>query len=216
MLNGTDPIIIFQLGKLPAAAQKILAAKTPLVASALADFALVPIPLYLSEDLTGVYVDTQTKTIDIDTQMESLTTGFDPLMSQKAISAITRVNLVANRDSIGIMLLGAVADQVVKKVTSFEYAISYLSGAVTILNGLLHSFVIDEEASTTQVKITIEISIGNVKKGELPQTPKDPEAANLSSGAAGPTKNLTPPLGGPSKLVPTKAPVSIKPTNTLG
>ncbi len=42
-------------------------------------------------------------------------------------------------------------------VTSREYAISYLHGAITVFEGLLHTFAITQDPGTDKYNITLEL-----------------------------------------------------------
>lgn len=66
MLNGIDPIIIFQLYKrLPSTEQTL--SKIPITANTGKKVTFAVIPIYLSAEITGIYIDSESKNIDIDT-----------------------------------------------------------------------------------------------------------------------------------------------------
>jgi hypothetical protein len=163
MLNGIDPIIIFNFYKLDLAAQEAVA-KIPIVSDIVNKIGLPVIPIYLSESLTGLYVDTEEKHIDIETSTDTLSNGDTPKVNQKGINSVVRVNLIASRDSVGVTLLAALADKVFEKVTSKEYSITYLNGAVTIFGGLLHSFQINQNSENDLYSVTLEITKGSAVK----------------------------------------------------
>jgi hypothetical protein len=78
MLNGLDPILIFQFKKLLPDLLDLgtTKPKIPVVASeGVSTFPLPFIPIYLSEKLTGLYIDTENKSIEIDSQAETLSNG---------------------------------------------------------------------------------------------------------------------------------------------
>lgn len=183
MLNGIDPILIFSFfKKVPATPSLASTGLIPVVSQTISRFALPPIPIYLSETLTGIYIDSETKNIDIDTSVEALTNGDPPLFNQKPISTLVTVKMKANKDSLGLTLLSAMADLIVPKVTSQEYAITYLHGATTIFNGLLHTFAIEQSSDTDLYEITMELSQGNVKKQTAVDVSPTPGAATLADG----------------------------------
>jgi hypothetical protein len=155
MLNGLDPIILFNFKKL--ADFLSVTTKIPLVANREITISLPAIPIYLSEKLTGIYIDTEDKNIDIDTTIDSLSDGSTPNVTQRTVSSTVKINLLASRDSIGVALFSALADLVFPKVTSKEYSITYLHGPVTVFEGLLHSFSIAQEANSDLYKIAIEL-----------------------------------------------------------
>lgn len=115
------------------------------------------IPIYLSESLTGIFIDTESKSIEIDTSTDTLSDGSTPATNQRGIQSTVKIEMVASKDSIGVALFAAMADLVFPKVTSKEYSISYLHGAVTVFAGLLHSFSISQDGGTTLSKISIEL-----------------------------------------------------------
>ncbi len=163
MLNGVDPIIIFNFKKKLASSSTLVGPvqpKIPLVAAAdsITDLIDLPvIPIYLSERLTGIYIDTESKTIDVDSQTDTLTSGGTPQVNQKALASTIKIEMVARSSSIGLSLLSAMSDLILPKVTSKEYSITYLHGAVTVFAGLLHSFAITQEAGTDLYKVSIEL-----------------------------------------------------------
>lgn len=172
MLNGIDPIIIFQFS---VATPQISAqlAKIPLVRDIPTLIDQPPIPLYLSENLTGVFVDAQSKTIDARTDMET-PTGKDEngenkiQVTQKGIASVVSVDLKANKNSIGLTLLGALSDLILEKMSSKEYYITYLNGSATIFRGVLHSLSFSEDSDSDLVRIRMELSRGDTKN--LPST----------------------------------------------
>lgn len=161
MLGGLDPIIIFEFykkidltppgadGKIPVAAQKVLQFVP-----------LPPIPIYLSEELTGLFIQKETKSIDIGTDTETFLNGDTPDIIQKGIQSGVKVTLLAKKDSIAMMILSAVIDQIYDKVTSKEYLITYLHGATTIFRGVMHNFSADQSADNDLLEINFELSRG--------------------------------------------------------
>lgn len=171
MLNGLDPILIFSFYK----ATPTIANSLPLASDlGLNRLALPPVPVYLSENATGIFIDSEDKNLDIQTNVETLKTGEKPWITQKGIGNVTTIVMEANKNSLGVTLLSAMADLIFGKLTSQEYAITYLHGAVTIFGGLLHNFQTSQTADTDKLKITIElirdsgITVGGF---EVPATP---------------------------------------------
>ncbi len=204
MLNGIDPIIIFSFFKnIPG-----IAPGSAIPISQYVDrLALPPIPIYLSERLTGLYVDSEDKNIDIETTTDTLALAGTPSTNQKAINSVLRVNLLANKDSIGLMILSSLADLILPVVTSKEYSIIYLHGATTIFGGLLHSFSVHQDANSTLMQVSIEI-VNTSKKTAVPSVEKPPNAASLAD--AGPT-NV--PLKSGTGSTPTQVPAGSPPVS---
>lgn len=156
MLNGIDPIILFNFKKLtPGLAESI--SKIPVIASIVSVIDLPVIPIYLSERLTGIYIDSESKNIEIDTSVDTLSDGSKPETNQRGIQSTVRIEMVASRDSIGVSLFAALSDLIFPKVTSKEYSITYLHGSVTVFAGLLHSFSINQNAGNDLYNITLEL-----------------------------------------------------------
>ncbi len=155
MLNGIDPIIIFNFKKIPPGLATI--AKIPVIASIVEAIDLPAIPIYLSENLTGIFIDSEDKNIDIDTTTNTLSDGSTPDISQRGISSTVTVIMKATKDSIGATLFSAMAELVFPKLTSKEYSITYLHGAVTVFAGLLHSFAVTANANDNLLNITFSL-----------------------------------------------------------
>lgn len=190
MLNGIDPIIMFQLYKiLPPTAATL--ASVPLTSQAKQRATYAIIPIYLSESISGLYIDTESKSIDVDTNMESLTSGSAALINQKILSSITTVNMVGVRNSLGLTMLLSLAELLIDKVTSGEYELTYMHNSVNVFGGLIHSFSHDNDANSELIKIKLEISRGRPKTKSV-VVMEDPTAGRLGSTGA------TPPAGAPT------------------
>lgn len=163
MLNGIAPIIIFQFKKLVPKETSTPVVGPPFVSEEKVFVPLPPIPIYLDEELTGVIITDESKNIDAQTDVETKTDGTNPDVNQRGISSVTRINMVAKKSSLGVTLLSAMSDLLFDKMTSQEYSVTYLNGAVTIFNGLIHSFSISQVADNDKYDIQIEIARGPVK-----------------------------------------------------
>ncbi len=201
MLNGIDPILIFNF-KLVTEDALAVASSIPIFKDA-TTVDLPPIPIYLSGTLTGLYIDSEDKNIEIETSVETLTSGEDPEVVQKAINSTVRIQMIASKESIGMTLLSAVMDLIVPKVTSQEYSITYLNGAVTVFGGLLHSFSINQNSQDDRYNITLELT--KTKANKTKEKPKItevepvPENITLDGGVTAPTETLkTTPAQGPT------------------
>lgn len=184
MLNGIDPIIIFQFKKKDDTAaanfQKLFKIPVAKVEERYIDFP--PIPIYLSERLTGLYIEGEDKNIDIETSAETVEDGGLPIFYQRGLNSSVKVNLVGKRGSIGLGLIAAAADLIFEKVTSKEYSVTYLHGAITVFNGLINSFSINFNPGTDLYNIGLELTSSTVKTSptQLVATlPKNPGAIPL-------------------------------------
>lgn len=182
MLNGIDPIIIFNFKKLvPAAGGDI-----PLVAEIKNLISLPVIPLYLSEKLTGIFIDAESKTVDVATSTDGSSTGGEPKVSQKPIASTVKVSMIAKRGSIGIALFSVLVDLVFNKVASKEYSITYMHGAVTVFGGLLHSFSITQSRDNDLYEINLElINPSDVITQATPSPPTVPRFTGVRANALG-------------------------------
>lgn len=167
MLNGIDPIIIFQFSKATPEVSQALA-KIPLVSEIPTFVDFPPIPIYLSEQLTGLFIDSETKSIDAQTDTETKTDGSAPNIQQKGINATLKIEIIASKDSLGLSLLAAMSEILYEKLTSKEYAVTYMHGAITIFRGLVHSFSISQIANEDKYSISLELSRGAVKSPTKP------------------------------------------------
>lgn len=210
MLNGLDPIIIFQLYKLvpPAAtAAPPASAKTtvrPVTAETKNRTTFAIIPIYLSEQLTGLQIDQEAKNIDIDTTQDSLANGEAPIVNQKALGSITTINMTAKKGSVGLTILLALSEMIVGKVTSQEYEITYMNGAVTVFGGLIHGFSYDQGGGTDLYKIKLDLSRGNPKPKGSVVVNEDPNAVRLGSAGSVPppgAPTVTPPPNGGNSVI---------------
>lgn len=173
MLKGIDPVIIFQFAKLaPSLGDTV--SKIPVVSKIPTLIDMPPIPIYLSQQLTGLHIDTEDKNVDIQTTTETTTDGSSPQVDQKGIGSTVAINILARKDSVGLSLLSAMIDQIFDKVTSKEYAITYIHGATTIFRGLLHSYAANQNADNELLTIKIEITKGEAQPTKAAPIPKVP------------------------------------------
>lgn len=157
MLNGVAPIFLFNFFKLTESAQASIN-KIPVVATIVNAIGLPPIPLYLDEKLTGIYVDSESKNIDLETDMEASKDGKATSVRQRPVNSSVSIEMLANKDSLGLTILSAMMDVILPRVTSREYSISYLHGAVTVFNGQLNSFAINQNADNDLYRISINLT----------------------------------------------------------
>lgn len=203
MLNGIDPIILIQLyKKIPSTDEKYAA--VPLTDRPKHRATLAIIPIYLSEKITGLYIDSEDKKIDIDTTITSLSSGDGAQVNQKAIGSVVTVNMKAKSNSVGLTILLAAMDMIIDKVTSQEYEITYMHGPVTVFGGLLHGFSFDQGNNDDLYRIKLELSRGN-KKSKSIEVKEDPTA--VRAGTVGETPAIGSPTV-PSSPAPSKSIIS--------
>lgn len=156
MLGGIAPVIIFNLFKKTPDVESTLS-KIPLVSDFANFTTLPPIPLYLDEGLTGIFISNESKNVDIDTSTETNTKGTDPDTNQKGLGNIVTIDMFANNGSVGLTLLSAFIDSIYPLVTSKEYSITYIHGAITVFNGLLHQFSIQQSDQDDLYRVQLQL-----------------------------------------------------------
>lgn len=157
MLNGIAPIIIFNFKKLaPSLLESINS--IPLLAENKLSIPLIPIPIYLDEKLTGIYIDSESKNIDIETKAQTLPDGKAPKAIQRGLNSVITVNMIASADSVGLSVLMAMSDLIFQKVTSQEYSVTYIHKAVTVFGGLLEGFSAVQNSNNNLYNISLQIS----------------------------------------------------------
>lgn len=160
MLNGIAPIIIFNFKKV---IQQVNTSSVPLVSNLTETIPLVPIPIYLDERLTGIYIDRQGKNIDIKTDPETTPDGKANKPVQTPVNSVVSVQMLASTTSVGLNVLIALCDLVFPKLTSQEYSITYINGPMTVFNGLLEAFSVENDSDNTLFRINLQISNAGAK-----------------------------------------------------
>lgn len=190
MLNGIAPIIIFNLKKLlPSLVDAVN--RVPLLAENEIVIPLIPIPVYLKEELTGLYIQSENKSIDIETLPQTLPDGSKPKVEQRGINSVVTINMVGKTNSIGLSILLAMSDLIFNKVTSQEYSITYINKAVTVFGGLLESFSFSQRPDTDLYDITLQLSkvsggstVEKAATSTLTPIESAPDAASLETAMA--------------------------------
>ncbi len=175
MLNGLAPLLVIVIKQNPPET-----AFGPPVPEGLLDLIGIPIPIYLSEKLTGIYVDMETRSIDMTTKVEASTSKNlltqqvePPQITQQILDTQVTINLLASRDSILLMALLAIMEFIIPRAVSREYAIHYLNGPTAIFGGLLHRFATTVDPNTDLIRMELILSTA----GKEAPSPKAPIAA---------------------------------------
>lgn len=191
MLNGIDPLLVIVLKSRPP--EDILG--PPIAASnTIAGFdarfgaLTIPIPIYLSERLTGIYVDSETRSIDVVTKVEPITDQDEltrqtkpPIVTQTAIDTQVTVSLIARSDSILLTALIALMEVTISRLASREYAIHYLNGPTALFGGLLHRFSTSVSPNEDLIRIEMTLSTA-AKESPTPKTTVVPVAKGDPAG----------------------------------
>lgn len=184
MLNGVAPIFIFTFPVVPPTIANALSS-VPYVGNFLEDVGL-PIPIYLDEQFTNIAVDSETKNIDIDTEVKANTDpNKKPIVKQNAIDSTVTVNLVAVKDSLLLTILLAMSDLIFTRAASQAYTVTYLNGPITVFNGTLKSFTTSANADSTKLDVSIVLSKANYRAPTVQATL--PSVSNSGTNTARPT-----------------------------
>lgn len=165
-LNGIAPLLVFEFIYSPPVFSGIGPAERPNPALQWlqTNLGAIPIPIVLSEKITGLYVDSESTNIDIETDIrprydKDPVTGLTrpPDMNQRGVSSVVNINLLASKDAILLSVLIALADQILAKTVSQEYKLSYFNGPIAIFRGLLHGFSTQVDSNDDLIRITLQI-----------------------------------------------------------
>lgn len=165
MLNGIAPVLIFNFPKKKDNSVASLFAGIPLIGEDLGAALTggLPIPLYLHEQTTGILVKSETKALQIETEIKAKSDGKKPKSDQRAVDSTVTINLVGQKDSLVLTTLIALNDRIFQKVISKEYNVSYLNGPTVVFNGLLNGFTSMAGEDDDLLHITMTISKGNLE-----------------------------------------------------
>lgn len=172
MLNGVAPLLMFNfpIGG-PALPSNVLAG-LPQIDKAIPVFG-IPIPIYLDEKLTGIVISNESKNVDFATTMQPIHgpgptfAPLPPVVDQSALSSMVTVEMEANKNSLILSTLLALADIAFSRVANTRYSISYFNGPTVIIGGLLHGFAQEAHADTELLKLTLQIEKKNLNGGVL-------------------------------------------------
>lgn len=168
----------------------------------------MPIPIYLDEKLTGLYIDAEEKSIDIDNDVIAANKGGAKVF-QNPLESMVTINLLGKKDSVALMVLLAMNDLIFSKL-KYGYGISYFNGPTAIFNGLLKTFATHASTNDDLIRITMQISKA---RGNNTVTALNAGQNTTTLGAQGGTVQSTVPGGvnGGNITVPKTPPVSIGP-----
>ena len=171
---NADPVLIFYFN--PTAENAAAGKSTPFI------------PVYLSEKLTGLYVDTERRRLAISTdnvvavKTDKITQKkeYGKLeVQQKGETQAVEVSLLGNRDSIGLNLLLPLLQTIYDKVIAVEdYRIAYFHKNVLIFNARLSTLDIHESSENTLVGIDIGLEVSQLQEKETEQEDIVKSAAN--------------------------------------
>lgn len=179
VLNGLDPVLIFQFKTLISGVSDNIK-NIPIVSDIPTLVEEPPIPIYLSENLTGLFIDSEDKNLDIETDIEeSSDSTKEPLVTQKGVTTSVSINIQANKNSIGLNLLNSLIDQAFLKLRNNLYTISYLNGSTTVFRGRIQSYRVNQNADSELVNIQLILNKGKPRPQGSPTNPFVTREENL-------------------------------------
>lgn len=182
MLGGIDPILVFTFASINANATANSAiSAVPLIGDAILENLGVPIPLYLSEKLTGISVDTESIDITVDSNVQLNKVNNEAIVDQKGLNSILTVNMISTKSSLVLAALVAFTDVIFSRLVSKSAKISYIHGSTIVLNALLHSFTMRQREGSDLVDVVLQLEKSNI----TPVTPgKDINAPSIGKKVA--------------------------------
>lgn len=161
MLNGIAPIMIFDFAQSATLDLGVTFAKIPVLKN-IPTFPLPSIPIYLDENLTGLYIDSTSKSVDVNTENDYNPVDKNPIVIQKGINSLITINMKATQNGIGMILLTLLCDKIFSSLLDGKYSITYLHNSVTLFGGLLHSFSTVQNTENDLFNISMQLSKGRV------------------------------------------------------
>lgn len=169
MLNGIAPILIFAFPPILGVDLSKILGGIPLIGDSLSNTG-IPIPIYLDEGLTGIFIESESHSIDIDTDITpkyvTNTAGITTtsLVNQTGLNNLVTINMLASRDSLLLTVLLSLTDMIFSRVTSGKYQIHYINKGTVVFGALLHSFQTSQTSDDTLLKITMQLQKNNQAK----------------------------------------------------
>jgi hypothetical protein len=137
----------------------------------------VPIPIYLKEELTGIYVQSESRGIDVTTRVDPVSTKSPidgevepPVVSQTSRDSQLSIELVAKKTSILLVALIALMEMIVDRLVTQEYSIHYLNGPTAVFGVRLHRFATSTSNNDDLVHMELVLSTA-AKESPTPKTP---------------------------------------------
>lgn len=158
MLGGDVPLIIFHFYTPNALA---FASKLPIVSAETVDTVGFPVPIYLSEGVTGIFVDTESKSLDVETSVQARADGKKPIVDQRIANSALNVRLFARSDSTLINVLRSISGMALALVAAKGCKVSYFNGPVVIIKGLLEGLVESTNKDNNEIEFDLKISDAN-------------------------------------------------------
>ncbi len=141
----------------------------------LGDFG-TPIPIYLSEELTGLYVDSEKKGLSISTENivevdETTKTRSGLKVQQKGETQTTDISIGGRRDCVGLNLLLPMLQTIYDRVLATkDYRLAYFHNNVLIFDARLANLSINQnrENNLVTIELSLEVAPTQEKTTEEP------------------------------------------------
>ncbi len=187
MLNGIDPILIFNISRNVPFLKSFTDKKIPVATQLLEKIDLPVVPVYLSRELTGICIESESKSLEIETSIETTQDASGnadkPFINQRGLNNTVKVEMTAEERSIGLTLLASLSDFIFPLITAKEVTLTYLHGPITVFAGLLHSFNITQNPGTTLRTITLELVRQGIDKPKQVPSIENKVITNIASAA---------------------------------
>lgn len=183
MLGGIAPLLIITLKKAPGPEDPLLPFLRQEIGGETVDLAVIP--LYLSRELSGLIVESESKTIDIRTDTDTQVTDNPPEAMQRGVNSVISISILATKDAPGINVLMALSDKMFEWVTNptRPYSVTWLNGAFTLFEGLFDSFTVNQSTEDPSVyKITLQLS--NASAGKKKKKEGKPGLGKVATGGS--------------------------------
>lgn len=160
MLNGVAPLLVFTFSPIPTNPLFNALTGVPVVSDIISAIG-VPIPLYFDEQVTGLYVDSESKALDLEVEVKTRKDAGPPIVKQNGIDSTVTVNMFAKKDSILLSVLLALNDLVFTKAASSSYQVSYFNGSTVLIGGFVKSMVTNMGTDDDLIRISFTLSKAN-------------------------------------------------------
>lgn len=124
-----------------------------------------PVPVYLSEEITGLCVDSETDSLNISTDFipvlnEQGTEAGTVKVQQRGETQSVSITLIGNKNSIGLNIILPMLKSIFSKVfAGLDYKIAYFHQNVLIFNARLASYQMTPGSNDTKVSLTLNLEV---------------------------------------------------------
>lgn len=124
----------------------------------------IPIPIYLSESLTGIVIESESRSMDINAAVNGFADGSAPDLKQSPLNNEVNLNLLAEADNVILAVLLTMFDTIFQRLANQKYTLTYLNGPTTVFGGKLMGVNVTQGENDNLLRISIRISKANQGK----------------------------------------------------